>query len=220
MTSATTEKIQAVFWDIDGTLIDSEELHYQVIAEWCHNHGYHLKKIDNSVLLGKSMTEKWDYLKTVHDFEADDLIFSRECAEMYCAALKPELARMEAVQVFKQMAAMGIPLACVSNGDAPVVQANLETLKLSQLVQFTISGEDISVGKPDPEPYLLAAKRMNISPQNCMAIEDSLVGVASAAAAGMTVIAWPEPGTPIAGYENAHHFIENEHQFPFHLLKR
>ena len=217
--AAETSTIQAVFWDIDGTLIDSEELHYQVIARWCRSRGYLLGKEDNYVLLGKSMAEKWDYLETVHDFKTDGPSFSRECADMYCSALTPEMARTETVRVFEKLAGLGIPLACVSNGDASVVAANLRALKLSHLVRFTISGEDIRAGKPDPEPYLLAARKMGLSPRHCAAVEDSLVGVASASAAGMTVIAWPEPGTPPAGYGEAHFFIENEAQFPWQILK-
>ncbi|SHO46375.1 HAD family hydrolase [Desulfopila aestuarii] len=218
LAATTTQKIEAVLWDIDGTLIDSEDLHYDVIADWCKARGYVLEKEDNAVLLGKSMAEKWQYLKTVHDFRVDGEMFSRECAAMYCAALRPELARTESVAVFRKIADMNIPLACVSNGDAAVVEANLEILGLADLIRFSISGEDISSGKPDPEPYLLAAKKMGVSPGNCIAVEDSLVGVTSASAAGMTVIAWPEPGTSVAGYEAASYFIREEMEFPWHLI--
>ena len=215
-----TANIMAVLWDIDGTLIDSEELHYDVIAGWCRKRGSILAKNDNAVLLGKSMTEKWHYLQTVHDFRADSEIFKRECAQSYCTAVRAEMARNEPVAVFRKITEMNIPQACVSNGDAEVVHANLKTLGLLDKVHFTVSGEDVRLGKPDPEPYLLAAQKMGVAPERCLAIEDSLVGVASASTAGMTVIAWPESGTAASGYEAASYFINKEREFPWHLLAR
>lgn len=210
--------IKAVFWDIDGTLIDSEELHYQVIADWCKDRGYTLNIEDNAELLGKSMAEKWQHLSSVYDFNADSTLFSTECAQMYCKALKPEMKRSEPVGVFSEIAARKIPQACVSNGDLAVVAANLTTLQLTEFVTFSISGEDVDNGKPHPEPYLLAAKKIGISPNQCLVVEDSTVGVKSASAAGMTVVAWPETGTPKDGYELADFFIRSSTDFPWQLF--
>ncbi len=218
VTKHSGKTIQAVFWDIDGTLIDSEELHYQVIADWCRDRGYILNKEDNNVLLGKSMVEKWQYLSSVHDFKADAAIFSTECAERYCTALAPTLKRKEPNIVFHKIAALAIAQACVSNGDRAVVRANLKILALENLVRFSISGEDVTHGKPDPEPYILAAAKLNIKPEDSVAIEDSTVGVQSALAAGMTVIAWPEEGSSRAGYEKADYFIASPADFPWQLF--
>lgn len=212
-------QIHAALWDIDGTLIDSEDLHYEVIADWCRGRGYILNKKDNEILLGKSMVEKWQHLSTVHDFKADAATFSLECAELYCKALDPQLARHELVSIFLQIADKQLPQACVSNGDLVVVEANLKALKLDTLIRFSISGEDVKNGKPDPEPYLLAAEKIGVNPEHCIAIEDSHVGVKSASAAGMTVIAWPGHDTSREGYEQANYFVTCKEEFPWHLLK-
>lgn len=213
-----TPTIKAVFWDIDGTLIDSEELHYQVIADWCQDRGYTLSIDDNAELLGKSMAEKWQHLSSVHDFKADAALFSTECAQMYCDALNPEMKRDEPVKVFTEIASRQIPQACVSNGDLAVVAANLITLQLTEFVKFSISGEDVKNGKPDPEPYSLAAEKLGLSPDQCLVVEDSTVGVKSASAAGMTVVAWPETGTTQKGYEQADYFIDSLKNFPWQLF--
>lgn len=210
--------LRAVFWDIDGTLIDSEELHYHVIADWCRVRGYLLTIEDNAMLLGKSMIEKWHHLASVHDFNADSTVFSTECANMYCRALHSEMQRNETVAVFRKLAAMNIPQACVSNGDLAVVKANLKILDLQDLVQFSISGEDVKNGKPDPEPYLLAAEMLGVEPGNCLVVEDSRVGVRSAAAAGMRVVAWPEAGTSREGYEQAEYIVTDSTQFPWEFF--
>lgn len=210
--------IEAVFWDIDGTLIDSEELHYEVIADWCRLRGYILNKKDNDVLLGKSMAEKWLHLSAVHAFNSNLAQFCQECADMYCRALRNDMVRTEPVAVFRQLAERGVPLACVSNGDMQVVEANLELLDLRHMVRFNISGQDVATGKPSPEPYLLAAKRLGIDPGKCLAVEDSTVGVRAAAAAGMTVVAWPVAGIPREGYQDAQYFLRSGDDFPWKLL--
>lgn len=210
--------IKAVLWDIDGTLIESEDLHYEVIANWCRSRGYILNKEDNNALLGKSMSEKWHHLSAIYDFDADLGQFCQECADMYCQALRTGMERTESVAVFRQMARRGIPLACVSNGDMQVVEANLLLLGLSEMVLFNISGQDVKNGKPSAEPYLLAAKRLGVDPAKCLAVEDSTVGVCAAAAAGMTVVAWPVEGTSREGYQLAHYFLNSGADFPWELL--
>lgn len=210
--------IKAVFWDIDGTLIDSEELHYQVIADWCADGGYPLKKEDNDALLGKSMVEKWEILSTTYPFNSDEAGFKKECADRYCKAVTAELEREELTAIFRSIAEASIPQACVSNGDRVVVEANLRILALLESVIFTISAEDVQNGKPDPEPYLLAAKKLGLQPEECMVVEDSTVGVAAGAAARMKVVAWPEENSPRDNYGLADYFVTRTEEFPSHLL--
>lgn len=210
--------IKAVFWDIDGTLIDSEELHYQVIADWCADLGFPLKKEDNDSLLGKSMVEKWEILSKKYPIDSDEVTFKKECAKRYCGAVKKELQRDEAVAIFRAIAKTSIPQACVSNGDMVVVEANLQVLELTEMVTFCISGDDVKNGKPDPESYLMAAEKLGVKPAACLVVEDSTVGVAAAVAAGMRVVAWPEENTPQDNYAEADFFVTCTKEFPHNLL--
>lgn len=218
MQQKESREIKAVFWDIDGTLIDSEELHYQVIVDWCKEKGYSLKKEDNDALLGKSNVEKYQILSTIFAFDADLGSFKNAIARRYCDTVTKELQRHEPVAIFREIAKAGIPQACVSNGDMVVVRANLEVLGLSDLVTFGISGDDVQNGKPDPEPYLLAAKKLAVAPVDCLVVEDSLVGVAAGGAAGMTVVAWPEEGARKENYKSVDYFVTTGSEFPRHLL--
>lgn len=210
--------VKAVFWDIDGTLIDSEELHYQVIADWCQDYGFPLKKEDNDALLGKSMVEKWEILSLKYPIQSDEIHFKKECAERYCAAVQRDLEREELTTIFRAVAKSSVPQACVSNGDMVVVEANLQVLGLAGLVSFSISGDDVTNGKPDPEPYLAAAEKLGLAPSECLVIEDSTVGVAAGAAAGMQVVAWPEENSPKEKYSKADYFVTCTAEFPSHLL--
>lgn len=218
MQNQTESTVKALFWDIDGTLIDSEELHYQVIADWCSDYGFPLKKEDNNALLGKSMFEKWQILSGKYALESDEKTFKKECAERYCRAVSRKLERTELTAIFRAVSHTPIPQVCVSNGDMVVVEANLRVLGLLELVPFNISGDDVDNGKPNPEPYLKAAARLGVQPVECLVVEDSVVGVAAAVAAGMRVVAWPEENTPPDNYREADYFVTCEKEFPRQLL--
>ena len=79
----------------------------------------------------------------------------------------------------------GVPQVCVSNSGRRVVDANLARLEATGLVQFSISLDDVTNGKPDPEPYALAARRLGLPPARILAVEDSASGARSARAAGL-----------------------------------
>ena len=219
-TNRRRSQVQAVFWDIDGTLIDSEPLHFQVIADWCKTNGLSLNAENNLSLLGKSMLEKWEYLKTLHDFSSDFHSFSSGCAQMYCDRVHSTMQRPDTMDVFLRLAAMRIPQACVSNGDRSVVEANLNCLGIMDKLAFFLTGEDLSHTKPHPEPYRLAVERLFLEPENCLAIEDSQVGVSSASAAKLVTLAWPMAETDCQELYPTDYCITNSVDFPWKLFAR
>ena len=213
------KEIDAILWDIDGTLILTEELHFETVEIYCSDRNISLSDADNEAMLGKTMPEKWAYLRDVHEITDSESVFRDACAKTYRARLGRCELRPESLQVMS-FASGKVSQACVSNGDRIVVQANIERLQIADLIEFALSCEDFEKGKPDPEPYLTACKRMGCEPSRCMVVEDSPVGVASAAAAGLTVVAWPDASSPFPteAFRKAHYHIGAKSQFPFHLL--
>ena len=92
-----------------------------------------------------------------------------------------------AVATIEALAARNIPQACVSNSHRSIVDANLDALGISRFMAFTIAFDDVSAGKPDPEPYAMAARRFGTAPADILAVEDSEAGMISAARAGLRV---------------------------------
>jgi HAD superfamily hydrolase (TIGR01509 family) len=219
MKSCCEEKgrIKAVFWDIDGTLIDTEPLHYAVIRDWCLSRNYTLTEEDNGLLLGKSMAEKWEILRKRVPQGGTEASFRSDCARDYVRRVESDLARTEAVEVVRWLHKLGVPQATVSNGDREVVHGNLKALGLEGIFRFCISAEDIRNGKPDPEPYLVACSRMGVRPEEGLVVEDSTVGAAAGVAAGMTVVAWPEEGS-LGVFEGVYRVLEGAESFPWELL--
>lgn len=189
-----TKRPKAVFWDIDGTLITTEGLHYAVIRDWCAGHGYTLTEEANEELLGKTMPEKWAILQGRLPAGLTEEGFRADCARAYMDGLRADMMRPGPVAAVKRLHGLGVPQAAVSNGEAPVIEANLRALGLWELMAFTVCGNDVASGKPAPDPYLEAARRAGFAPQDCMAVEDSIVGVTSAARGGLVTLAWPEAG--------------------------
>ena len=190
---------KAVFWDIDGTLITTEGLHYEVIRDWCAGHGYTLTEKANDELLGKTMPEKWTILQRRLPAGLAEDDFRADCARAYMEGLRADMMRSGPVAAVKRLHTLGVLQAAVSNGEAPVIEANLRVLGLWELMAFTVCGNDVANGKPAPDPYLEAARRAGFAPDECMAVEDSTVGVTSAASGGLITLAWPEaaPGVQV-----------------------
>lgn len=202
---------------MDGTLIDTEFLHFEVIRDWCAGHGHVLTEKANEDLLGKTMPEKWRLLESLLEATATAESFFGECERAYVDRLRPDMMRPETVAVVRQLAEQGVLQACVSNGDAAVVAANLRILGLESCMAFFISGGDVQRGKPDPDPYLAAAIRAGLQPHQCMAVEDSPVGLAAAKAAGCHTCAWPGEG--VAGLPEVDCFIAGPEDFPWQLIR-
>lgn len=194
-----TKRPKAVFWDIDGTLITTEGLHFDVIRDWCARHGYTLTEEANDELLGKTMPEKWAILQGRLSAGLTEENFRADCARAYMEGLRAEMMRPGPVAAVKRLHELGVLQAAVSNGEAPVIEANLRVLGLWELMVFTVCGNDVANGKPAPDPYLEAARRAGFAPGECMAVEDSIVGVTSAVRGGLVTLGWPEavPGTPV-----------------------
>ena len=208
-------KACAVFWDMDGTLIDTEELHYIVIRDWCAEHGLRLTPEDNVRLMGKTMPEKWRILAPLLNRGATEADFRSICEARYIKRLTPDLGMERALRIVRRLALYEVPQACVSNGEKAVLRANVAILGLTNTFAFLVSGEDIRNGKPDPEPYRLSAQLANLPPEECLVVEDSLVGVRSARAAGCIVCGWPHALEALDPDYDVDHLLVTGDEFPF-----
>ena len=180
-----------VLFDMDGLLVDSEPLWFEVESSVMARLGGSWGERDQAALVGGSLEKSLDYLlakatrpasrHTVGRWMVDgmvELLSSREVPVMPGAR-----------QLLAQVAAAGVPYGLVTSSERPVMEAVLARLEVTFPV--TVCGDDVSHSKPDPEPYLLAAAKLGADPGGCVAIEDSPNGVAAAEAAGCMTIAVP-----------------------------
>ncbi|GAB5389287.1 MAG: HAD family phosphatase [Alphaproteobacteria bacterium] len=187
--------IKAILWDIDGTLILTEQIMDEVLHGLLEELGHPLPADAFDQFLG--LTEEEVYNWVIEKTGAS--LTLEEWKERTVASFKQQLhrasARADVLGWITRFEAAGLQQAAVSNGMRPIVDANLDFLGLEQRFAFSIAAEDTDAPKPNPKPYLVAAERLGLTPEQCVVVEDSPAGCRAGLAAGMTVIAWPEePG--------------------------
>ena len=190
--------IEAVVFDMDGVLIDSEPVWEQVRRKFVAAHGGRWADDAQERLMGMSTAEWSAYLS--EDFGLR--LSPSQVAEGVIAAMATEYqAHLPllpgAVDAVHALSARW-PLAVASSAPKSLIEAVLDASGLRRAFTAAVSSEEVPRGKPAPDVYLEAAKRLGIPPASCAAIEDSSNGLRSASAAGLTVIAVPRPEYPPA----------------------
>ncbi|MCV9907894.1 HAD family phosphatase [Brucella sp. HL-2] len=184
---------RAVLFDMDGTLVDSEPLHYETLLEAIAAFSGTVPDDFENRVTGTTIADCHAMLRTETGFAADlDAFVKAKYAAYVSGAIKLKL-RPGAAQVLSFLDKSGIPYAIVSNSDRMLVDANLRAVGLQRPDFFSVSRNDVRKGKPDAEPYLRGAYLLGVEPSHCIVVEDSVPGARAGLAAGMTVIGWPEP---------------------------
>ena len=210
-------RVKAVMWDVDGTLVDSEALHHQVLLYICAEHGLELEPGDSLELMGETPDFKWEFMQKRGGLGMGRKEWRTEFNRRYAASLHENLIRRETVAVVRVLHRAGIPQACVSNGDPEVVAANLALAGVAHCFSFRLCIGDFDQGKPSPQPYSLACAKLDLEPGHCMGVEDSPTGVRSVLGAGMICAYWPLPGH--AGLPGLRpHFSVHQDGFPWHMF--
>jgi putative hydrolase of the HAD superfamily len=183
---------EAVIFDMDGLLVDTETCDYQAWRELHAAHGVELSLPDYCHHAG--MYGSWDQmyaaLAEVSGVPAEDLHAKREprFREMVAEALEPS---PELLRLLRELDARGVKRVIASSSDSDWVAYLLDGLGIRSAFQEIVTGHDVVHRKPAPDLYLLAARRLEADPRRSVALEDSVHGIQAAQAAGMRVIAIP-----------------------------
>jgi HAD superfamily hydrolase (TIGR01509 family) len=187
-------RFRAIAWDIDGTLVDSEPLHHEALLAAGRNWDVDLSDLPDQAFRGIHVGDVWKLLTPrlpVGIVEAD---WHEAINAHYVGHYERLVAIPEAVATMHALAKLGVRQVCVSNSARRVVDANLKALGIEGIIEFSLSFDDVTVGKPDPEPYLAACRRLGLAPAKVVAVEDSRSGVTSARSAGLHVVGYLPSG--------------------------
>jgi HAD superfamily hydrolase (TIGR01509 family) len=188
--------IEAVVFDMDGVLLDSEPLHHQVVNALLAEEGAELALDEYLNYVGTTLEDTWADviarfgLRRTFEYYRDR--YDEEILKVYQtqAELLPGAAWL-----IGELEGRGKRLAVASSSRTAWVETCLASVRLRERFEVVVTGDMVAHGKPDPEIYLLAAERLGVSAGGCLAIEDAPKGVESAARAGMLVIAVETPYT-------------------------
>jgi HAD superfamily hydrolase (TIGR01509 family) len=206
------EPFEAVIFDLDGVLVDAEIWWDEVRIAFARRHDRLWTEADRLAIMGAN-SSGWSTLMAER-LNLPDL--PRAAIEAEVVAAMVERYRAEgapripgAVEAVRRVAAE-LPMALASSGHPAVIAAALDGLGIADAFAAVVSSDEVPVGKPAPDVYLLAAARIGVVPERCLVVEDSLNGVLAARAAGMEVVLVPNAAVPPAAgaREAASHVLE------------
>lgn len=180
----------ACIFDCDGTLVDSMPLHLDAWRAALQKHGFPPEKFTLKMhhevagMPGPAIVEKlnreFGYSLSGEQVEIDKI-------EWYMAH-HSEVKPIAPVVEFARSMHGKMPLAVASGSDAVIVHESLKAIGIFELFETVVTPADVALGKPAPDMFLLAAKRMGVLPEECLVFEDGLLGIQAAEAAGMKTV--------------------------------
>ena len=186
----------AVIFDLDGVLMDSEQLWNEAKEALVREAGGRWREDAPAVMMGMSSPE-WsaylhDELGVPMDAESINVNVVRRMKESY----RRELPLLPGAQKAVRALASRWPMALASSSNREIIDLSLELAGFAECFRVRVSSEEVERGKPAPDVYLRAAAALAVDPSECVAIEDSSNGLRAAAAARMPVVAVPNPHYP------------------------
>ena len=188
--------IEAVVFDLDGVLLDSEEIWDRAREELARERGGRWHDRAQRDMMGMSSTEWSRYMADVIGLPEPPEEINREVVRRLTELYRQELPAIAGAREAVERLAARWPLGLASSSNRELIDLALELLGVEHLFTATVSSEEVARGKPAPDVYLEAARRLGVDPTTAAAVEDSHNGIRSARAAGMRVIAIPNPHFP------------------------
>jgi HAD superfamily hydrolase (TIGR01509 family) len=189
-------RIAAVVFDLDGVLVDSEAVWDEVRRRFTEENGGRWHAGAQREMMGMSSVEWSRYVRDRLGVDMDPERISIEVADRVADLYRERLPLLPGAVESVRLLAKEWPLAVASSSNRHVIDLVVELAGLKEEFRATVSSEEVGSGKPAPDVYLEAARRLEVDPGACAAIEDSTNGIRSARAAGMTVIAVPNRDYP------------------------
>jgi len=182
---------RAVIFDIDGTLVDNMHLHAEAFALFAERHSLPpLTKDDRARLDGRRNSEIFPILFN-RDVPRDEwLAYEHEKEGLYRELSRGRLAPLRGLhELIEQLRADRIPMALATSAPKPNVVHTLAELELASAFPVIVRGDEVARGKPAPDVFIEAARRLGVDPAVCLVFEDAPMGIEAAQAAGMKVVA-------------------------------
>ncbi|HJQ75414.1 MAG TPA: HAD family phosphatase [Gaiellaceae bacterium] len=188
--------IDAVVFDLDGVLLQSEEVWDAVRERYVRGRGGRYDEEVQRAMMGMSAPEWSRYLHEEAGVPGEPAEINRDVVERMLEAYRRELPLLPGAVEAVRRAAEEFPLALASSSNREVFEEVLRLAGLAEYFRATVSSEEVARGKPAPDVYLEAARRLGVEPERCAAVEDSHAGIRSAKSAGMRVVAIPNASYP------------------------
>ena len=191
--------IEAVIFDLDGVLVDSEIWWDEVRIAFAAEHGRSWTADDQAAVMGANSRAWAAIMRERLELDLPDVAIERAIVDGVVERYRGEGApRIDGAVEAVRRIATDWPVAVASSAHADVISAALKAIDLVDQFAVVVSSDEVDHGKPAPDVYLETARRLGIRPEACIVVEDSRNGVRAGKAAGMTVVLVPNHSVPPA----------------------
>ncbi len=203
-----TLPVQAVVFDLDGLLVNTEQLYPLAAHELLGRRGRQFTPDLHQQMMGRPATAALAVLKDMHALPESLEELIDESATIFRGLLDDRLDLMPGVpELLARIEQAGLPKAVATSSGRGFAEEILGRMGLIERFRFLLCAEDVTRGKPDPEVYLKAADRIGVTPTRMMVLEDSVNGYRAGIAAGAVVIAVPGEHNAGQSYPEAHRVL-------------
>lgn len=213
--------IKAVIFDMNGVIIVDEQYHTESWKIFCKNHNVDLTDNEfTTEVIGKRDSDTLNYIfkKELSKNESD--LYSDERDEIVKMLIKDKLDLPDGLIVLlDKLQSNQIPLAVATSSRKGYVNFVMNTFGLGKYFPIIVTAEDVKNGKPDPEMYVKVAQELDVDPNECLVIEDSISGIKAAKSADMTVVAITSTHSKEELQGLSDYVIESFDDFDFSLLE-
>lgn len=196
--------LRAIIFDMDGVLVDSEPVHFEATRLLLQEHGITYTPDEEENFYGCTDREVFRQLRERYGLATHEHDLAEDWIERVVKLLPQRIVPMSGVpDVLEQLRASGFRLALASSSSPAIVRTTIEGLGLEGIFEATVSGREVEYGKPAPDIFLEAARRLGEDPAACLVIEDSFNGLRAAHAARIPCVVVPCAATAAQDFSDA-----------------
>ncbi len=216
----TGRQLGAACFDFDGVIVDSEPIHLESERLALARRDIEFTLTDKARFVGGTVRGTTERI-CEHYGISDVASYFAERQREFARMVESDLGLMPgAREALSRLRSAGVPLALVTSGDEAYVRTALGRHLLEGAFKVLVTQQDVERHKPDPEPYQKAAELLGLDPGQCIAVEDSPTGLASARAAGLMCVAVPGPATAECDLSEADLRLASLHRLDGKLISR
>ncbi|MDO8928628.1 MAG: HAD family phosphatase [Bacteroidota bacterium] len=189
--------IKAIIFDMDGVLVDSEPFHTEIEKQQFLQNKLSVSNEEHSQYMGVVSDVMWKEIAEHHSINVsvEDLIEQFKIKSIHYFSELDEIPVMPGlIDLLEKLSSKNFPMAVASSSYPEIIKIILEKTGLRKYFQVVVSSQEAGKSKPEPDVFLLAARKLGVLPKDCMVVEDSANGIKAAQAAGMSCVAYQGSG--------------------------
>jgi beta-phosphoglucomutase family hydrolase len=204
--------IEAIIFDMDGVLVDSEPFHVAIEKNQFRLNQVSISDEEHHEYMGSTSDVMWKKIaeRQTLKLSVEELVEQNKTESIRFFSELSEIPVMPGLtDLLDKLQLKNYPLAVASSSFPEIIELILQKTGLKKYFQVIVSSEEAGKSKPEPDVFLLAAKKLGVKPENCLVIEDSANGIAAAHAAGMSCVAYQGSGAEPQTQKEADAIVQN-----------